>query len=152
MDRSLGNQFSAMATAMDAVTQNQIAAARQTGETVSAAQGIVENARSLQEMTNHILDKFDAYMTGINQVREHDENYEKRVAELLSSMQQQSKDLTSLIADLAKNIHSLQDGPVQIEAGLDDLASLKEIHTVLSAMKENIGTISNTLSAIAEEG
>lgn len=152
MDRSLGNQFSAMSAAMDAVTQNQIAAARQTGETVAAAQGIVNNARSLQEMTNHILDKFDHYMNGINQVREHDENYEKRVAELLNRMQQENKDLSVLIADLGKNIHSLQDGPVQIEAGLSDLASLKEIHDVLSAIRENIGTISVTLSAIAEEG
>ena len=152
MDRSLGNQFSAMSAAMDAVTQNQIAAARQTGETVAAAQGIVDNARSLQEMTSHTLDKFDQYMSGINQVREHDENYEKRVAELLNQMQQENKELSALIADLGKNIHSLQDGPVQIEAGLSDLASLKEIHDVLGSIKENVGSISTTLSAIAEEG
>ena len=152
MDRSLGNQFSAMSAAMDAVTQNQIAAARQTGETVAAAQGIVDNARSLQEMTSHTLDKFDQYMSGINQVREHDENYEKRVAELLNQMQQENKELSALIADLGKNIHSLQDGPVQIEAGLSDLASLKEIHDVLGSIKDNVGSISTTLSAIAEEG
>ena len=152
MDRSMGNQFSAMAAAMDAVTQNQITAARQTGETVATAQGIVDNARSLQEMTNHILDKFDHYMSGIDQVREHDENYEKRVAELLNQMQQENKELSALIADLGKNIHSLQDGPVQIEAGLSDLASLKEIHDVLGSIQENVGAISTTLSAIAEEG
>ena len=152
MDRSMGNQFSAMAAAMDAVTQNQITAARQTGETVATAQGIVDNARSLQEMTNHILDKFDHYMSGIDQVREHDENYEKRVAELLNRMQQENKELSTLIADLGKNIHSLQDGPVQIEAGLSDLASLKEIHDVLGSIQENVGAISTTLSAIAEEG
>ena len=137
---------------MDAVTQNQITAARQTGETVATAQGIVDNARSLQEMTNHILDKFDHYMSGIDQVREHDENYEKRVAELLNQMQQDNKELSTLIADLGKNIHSLQDGPVQIEAGLSDLASLKEIHDVLGSIQENVGAISTTLSAIAEEG
>ena len=57
-----------------------------------------------------------------------------------------------LIDDLGKNIHSLQDGPVQIEAGLSDLASLKEIHDVLGSIKDNVGTISTTLSAIAEEG
>jgi len=151
MDRSLGNQFSAMASAMDAVTQNQIAAARQSGETVSAAQGIVDNARALQEMTNHILDKFDAYMAGINQVRAHDENYEKRTADLLDRMQQENRELSVLIADLGKNIRSLQEGPVQIEAGLSDIASLEEIHTVLNSMKHNVEKISSTLSAMAEE-
>ena len=151
MDRSLGNQFSAMATAMDAVTQNQISAARQTGETVAAAQGIVQNARALQEMTNHILDKFDTYMAGINQVREHDENYEMRVAEQLSRMQQENKDLGKLLTDLGNNIRYLKDGPVQVNAELSGDASLKDIRAVLSAMKENVAAISTTLSALAEE-
>ena len=143
MDRSLGNQFSAMAAAMDAVTQNQIAAARQTGETVSAAQGIVENARALQEMSSHILDKFDVYMNGINQVRERDENYEKRVADLLNRMQQENKDLAGLIEGLGAKI-----GMLTADSGE---ASLKEISGILSSMENNIGTISSTLSAIAEE-
>ena len=143
MDRSLGNQFSAMATAMDAVTQNQILAARQTGETVSTAQGIVDNARSLQEMTNHILDKFDAYMSGINQVREHDENYEQRTADLLNQMQQQNKDLASNISKLGEKINTLT-----ADAGE---GSLKEISGILSSMGENVGSISSTLSAMAEE-
>ncbi len=143
MDRSLGNQFSAMSAAMDAVTQNQIAAARQTGDTVSAARGIVDNARTLQEMTNHILDKFDTYMSGINQVREHDENYEKRTAELLNRMQQENKDLAALISGLSGKISALT-----ADAGE---ASLKEIRAVLVSMKENISSINSTLSAIAEE-
>lgn len=143
MDRSLGNQFSAMSAAMDAVTQNQMIAARQTGETVSSAQGIVDNARSLQEMTGHILDKFDAYMSGINQVREHDENYEKRTAELLNRMQEQNKQLTALIADLGTMISSLT-------ADAGD-GSLKEICKVLNTMESNVGSISTTLSALAKE-
>ena len=143
MDRSLGNQFSAMASAMDAVTQNQIAAARQTGETVSSAQGIVDNARSLQQMTNHILDKFDAYMSGINQVRERDENYEKRTADLLNRMQQENKDLAALLASLSKKVETL--------TGDTGEASLKEICGILSSMEENVGNISATLSGIAEE-
>ncbi len=143
MDRSLGNQFSAMASAMDSVTQNQIAAAQKTGETVSAAQGIVGNARSLQEMTDHILDKFDVYMSGINQVRERDENYEKRTAELLNRMQQENKDLAALIENLAAKIAVLPADSGE--------SSLKEIHGVLSSMESSVGKISATLSAIAEE-
>ena len=143
MDRSLGNQFSAMASAMDSVTQNQIAAAQKTGETVTAAQGIVGNARALQEMTDHILDKFDVYMSGISQVRERDENYEKRTAELLNRMQQENKDLAALIESLAAKI-----GVLTAESGE---SSLKEIHGVLSSMESSVGKISATLSAIAEE-
>ena len=143
MDRSLGNQFFAMAAAMDAVTQNQIVAARQTGETVSAAQGIVDNARALQEMSSHILDKFDVYMNGINLVRERDENYEKRVADLLNRMQQENRDLAGLIENLGAKI-----GMLTADSGE---ASLKEISGILSSMENNIGTISSTLSAIAEE-
>ena len=143
MDRSMGNQFSAMATAMDAVTQNQIMAARQTGETVSAARGIVDNARTLQEMTNHILDKFDAYMNQINQVRERDENYERRTAELLNRMDQENKDLAKLIEKLAEKTTML--------AGDSGDSAMEEIRSILSSMEGNVEKISATLSAIAEE-
>lgn len=143
MDRSMGNQFSAMATAMDAVTQNQIMAARQTGETVSAARGIVDNARTLQEMTNHILDKFDAYMSQINQVRERDENYERRTAELLNRIDQENKDLAKLIEKLAEKTTML--------AGDSGDSAMEEIRSILSSMEGNVEKISATLSAIAEE-
>jgi len=143
MDRSLGNQLSSLANTMDAVTQNQAAAARQAGETVSAAQGIVNNAHSLQEMTNHILDKFDKYMNGINEVREHDANYERRTAELLNRMQQENKDLAKLIAELGNKIDTLTG-----DAGE---ASLQDICGVLSSMEKNVGSISATLSAMSEE-
>lgn len=143
MDRSMGNQFSAMATAMDAVTQNQIMAARQTGETVSAARGIVDNARTLQEMTNHILDKFDAYMSQINQVRERDENYERRTAELLNRMDQENKDLAKLIEKLAEKTTML--------AGDSGDSAMEKIRSILSSMEGNVEKISATLSAIAEE-
>ena len=143
MDRSMGNQFSAMATAMDAVTQNQIMAARQTGETVSAARGIVDNARTLQEMTNHILDKFDAYMSQINQVRERDENYVRRTAELLNRMDQENKDLAKLIEKLAEKTTML--------AGDSGDSAMEEIRSILSSMEGNVEKISATLSAIAEE-
>ena len=143
MDRSMGNHFSAMATAMDAVTQNQIMAARQTGETVSAARGIVDNARTLQEMTNHILDKFDAYMSQINQVRERDENYERRTAELLNRMDQENKDLAKLIEKLAEKTTMLADDSGD--------SAMEEIRSILSSMEGNVEKISATLSAIAEE-
>ncbi|MBR4576346.1 MAG: hypothetical protein IKO25_04015 [Clostridia bacterium] len=143
MDRSLGNQFSAMASAMDAVTQNQIAAAQQTGQTVSAAREIVSNARSLQEMTNHILDKFDSYMTSINQIRQRDENYEKRTADLLNRIQQENKDLSKLIADLGSRISLLTADSGE--------ASLKEISSVLSSMQGNVKSIHTTLSSLAKE-
>ena len=143
MDRSLGNQFSAMASAMDAVTQNQIAAAQQTGQTVSAAREIVSNARSLQEMTNHILDKFDSYMTSINQIRQRDENYEKRTADLLNRIQQENKDLSKLIADLGSRISLLTADSGE--------ASLKEISSVLSSMQGNVKSIRTTLSSLAKE-
>ena len=143
MDRSMGNQFSAMATAMDAVTQNQIMAARLTGETVSAARGIVDNARTLQEMTNHILDKFDAYMSQINQVRERDENYERRTAELLNRMDQENKDLAKLIEKLAEKTTMLADDSGD--------SAMEEIRSILSSMEGNVEKISATLSAIAEE-
>ena len=147
MDRSMGNQFSSLADAMDAVTQNQILAARQTGETVSSARGIVDNALALQKMTNHILDKFDAYMAQINAVRERDEGFERRTAELLNRMQQQNKDLGSLLSDLGTKVNALTAEGAEPASE----ASLKEIQSVMASMNQNVQAISTTLSALAKE-
>ena len=59
MDRSLGGQLSSLAQTMSDLEQSQIRAAQATGENLSAAEGIVRNARSLQEVTSHALDQFD---------------------------------------------------------------------------------------------
>ena len=58
-------------------------------------------------------------------------------------MQQENKDLAGLIESLGAKISVL--------TGDSGEASLKEISGILSSMENNIGTISSTLSAIAEE-
>ena len=145
MDRRLGNNFSAMAGAMNQVTQSQITAAQKTGETLSAADGIVKNARSLQEVTGSILDKFDAYLSAINMVRERDENYEKRTADLLAKMQQDNKELSVLMADLSKTVQSLNDISVPTET------TLSEISKVMASLNDRVQVISDTVSSLSKE-
>ena len=150
MDRSLGNRFSSLAAAMDSVTQSQLVAARKTGDSISVAEGIVSNARSLQEVTNHILDKFDTYMNSINLVRERDENFEKRVAELLSQMQQESKDLAVMMADLGEKIRGLRDDTDDRDDGRNE-ADLSEIRDMLSGLTHHVKAISDTVSTLTAE-
>ncbi len=145
MDRSLGNNFSAMADSMNRVTQSQIGAAQKTGETISAADSIVKNARSLQEVTGSIIDKFDSYLSAINLVRERDESAERRTAELLNRMQQENKDLAVLMTDLGKVLHSLNDFSVPAES------SLTEIRDVMNSLNERVLKISETVSSLTEE-
>ena len=141
MDRSLGNQFSALSQAMDAVTQNQVAAARQTGSALSAAEGIVRNAQSLQEMTGGILNKFDAYMAEINAHKARDEGFEKRAAELMNKVQQENREMASLISSLKDAIQSMHQ---------QDLADLPQIRDLTSSLSQNVQTIAETLSALKE--
>ena len=141
MDRSLGNQFSALSQAMDAVTQNQVAAARQTGSALSAAEGIVRNAQSLQEMTGGILNKFDAYMAEINAHKVRDEGFEKRAAELMNKVQQEHREMASLISSLKDAIQSMHQ---------QDSADLPQIRDLTSSLSQNVQTIAETLSALKE--
>ena len=141
MDRSLGNQFSALSQAMDAVTQNQVAAARQTGSALSAAEGIVRNAQSLQEMTGGILNKFDAYMAEINAHKVRDEGFEKRAAELMNKVQQENREMASLISSLKDAIQSMHQ---------QDSADLPQIRDLTSSLSQNVQTIAETLSALKE--
>ncbi len=146
MDRSLGNQFSSLSQTMSTLEQSQIRAAQATGENLTAAEGIVRNARSLQEVTAHALDQFDSYMTRIDKVSSRDENFEKNAAELLRDMRQESKDMSALLSGLTEKMQGL--------SAPDDSAAdknLEEIRSLMSTLNERVQTVSDTLTRLTEE-
>ena len=145
MDRRLGNNFSSMAGAMNQVTESQITASKKIGETLSSAESIVKNARSVQEVTNSILDRFDAYLNTINIVRERDENYEQRTSELLNNLQQENRDIASMMSDLGKLVQGMGDISIPTEASLSDLNQL------MSSLNDHVQAISDTLSSLSKE-
>ena len=145
MDRRLGNNFSSMAGAMNQVTESQINATKKIGETLSSAESIVKNARSVQEVTNSILDRFDAYLNAINIVRERDENYERRTSELLCNLQQENKDIASMMSDLGKLVQGLGEISIPTEASLSDL------NKIMSSLNDRVQEISDTLSSLSKE-
>ena len=110
------------------------------------AEGIVRNAQSLQEITSRALDKFDNYMNQLNTVRERDESFEQRSAELLRDMRQESRDMASLLNGLATKIQGLS-GPEDAPAN----KSLEEIRSLMASLNEQVRTVSDTLTRLAEE-
>ena len=148
MDRSLGGQFSSLAESMNVLERNQLQSSRVVGENLSAAEGIVRNAQSLQEITSHALDKFDNYMSRINTVRERDENFERRAADLLNDMRQESKDMASLISGLTDKVKKL---PETQSRDVSEDNALGDIRTLLSDLNEKVKTVSETLSRLSEE-
>ena len=145
MDRRLGNNFSSMAGAMNQVTESQIVASQKIGETLSSAESIVKNSRSVQEVTNSILDRFDAYLSAINIVRERDENYERRTADLLSQMQQENKEIASLVSDLGKLVREMDGASAPAET------ALTELNHIMSSLNERVQEISVSLSSLSKE-
>ena len=147
MDRSLGNQFSSLAQTMDNLEQSQLRAAAATGENLTAAEGIVRNARSLQEVTSHALYQFDSYMTRIDKVSDRDENFEKNAAELLREMRQESRDMTALISGLTEKMQGLS-----VPDGSSADKTLEEIRTLMTGLNDQVKTVSDTLTRLSEEG
>ena len=148
MDRSMGNQFTSLSQTMNALEQSQLRAYQSTNDNLSAAEGIVRNAESLQEITSHALDKFDVYMRQINKVRERDENFERRSADLLNDMRKESKDMASLISGLTEKMKTLPDVKNSSETSEKTLG---EIRTILSDLGSNVKTVSETLTRMSEE-
>ena len=147
MDRSMGNQFTSLAQTMSALEQEQVRAARATNENLSAAEGIVRNAQSLQEITSRALDKFDVYMSELSTVRERDEGFEKRSAELLNDMRQESRDMAALIDSLSRKVQDISDKPDTAE----ELVSLREIRDLMNRLNDQVKTVSDTLTSLSEE-
>ena len=145
MDRRLGNNFSAMAGAMNQVTESQIAASGKIGETLSSAESIVKNARSVQEITGSILDRFDAYLNAVNLVRERDESFERRTSDLLGNLQKENRELSAHMSELGKLLQGLNNITIPAED------SLSELNRIMSVMNERVHGISETLSTLAKE-
>ena len=146
MDRSLGGQLSSLAQTMNTLEQSQVRAAQSTGENLAAAEGIIRNAQSLQEITSHALDKFDYYMGTINEVRERDENFEKRAGELLNEMSRENKDMAKLIPGLTDRIQSLS-----ADTGDSSEKTLEEIRELMGTLNDEVKTVSETLTRLSEE-
>ena len=149
MDRSMGNQFTSLAQTMSALEQAQVQAARRTAENLSVAEGIIRNAQSLQEVTDRALDKFDAYMQGINAVRERDENFEKRTADLLGDMRRESSDMASLISSLSDKIREIPEQEAKQKDPEED--RLLEIRDLMSRLNDSVDKVSETLNRLSEE-
>ena len=146
MDRSLGNQFTSLAQTMGSLEQSQRLASQAAGENLTAAEGIVRNARSLQEITSHALDQFDSYMTKIDKVSGRDEKFEQNAAELLREMRQESKDMSALISGLTEKMQGLS-APADAPAD----KALEDIRSLMSSLDGHVKTVSETLTRLSEE-
>ena len=122
MDRALGGQIHALGDTLDAVSSNQMLAARQAEETLRSAGGIVQDARNLRQLTDQILTRFDGYVAEIRETRARDENFEKRTGELLGKMEKQNLELTGLMEALAKRVEAIP------EAGWELLSVNEDLH------------------------
>ncbi len=151
MDRSLGNGFASLAQSMSQVEAGQLRLGQITGENLTAAEGIVRNAQALQEITSHALDRFDTYMSGINAVRERDENFEQRTGDLLEDMRKESSDMAALIASLTEKMQALAPA-AQAQNASQEEKNLEEIRALLASLNDQVKTVSATLTELSKEG
>ena len=147
MNRSLGSSFTSLGATMNAVSNNQMLAARQAEQTLLSAGGIVEDAKKLRELTDSLLVRFDSYVAELKETRKRDENFERSASQLMSRMQQESKSLGELMTRLSEKVDKMSD-PAGRETSDKTLAEIRE---VTSSLNQNVQEISKTLTALSEE-
>ena len=147
MNRSLGSSFTSLGATMNAVSNNQMLAARQAEQTLISAGGIVEDAKRLRELTDSLLVRFDSYVAELKETRKRDENFERSASQLMSRMQQESKSLGELMTRLSEKVDKMSDPAVRETSD----KTLAEIREVTSSLNQNVQEISKTLTALSEE-
>ncbi len=147
MNRSLGSSFTSLGATMNAVSNNQMLAARQAEQTLLSAGGIVEDAKRLRELTDSLLVRFDSYVAELKETRKRDENFERSASQLMSRMQQESKSLGELMTRLSEKVDKMSDPAVRETSD----KTLAEIREVTSSLNQNVQEISKTLTALSEE-
>ena len=147
MDRALGDQFVTLGKTMDAVSGNQILAARQAEQTLLSAGGIIQDAKDLRALTDQVLSRFDAYVAELKQTRARDESFDQNAARLLEKMQQENTRLSGLMDSLSRRVEALTDADHQAAAE-ETLSGIRETTT---ALNEHVKSISETLTALSQE-
>ena len=147
MNHSLGGQIQSLGDTMSAVSANQTLAARQAEETLRSAGGIVQDARSLRELTDQVLVRFDGYVAELKETRSRDEGFEKKSYELLQRMEQQNQKLGALMDTLSQRVDAIPD--LKSREATDE--ALTGIREVTASLNESVRSISETLTALSEE-
>ena len=147
MDRALGGQIQHLGETMDMVSANQMSAARQAGDTLRSAGGIVQDARELRAMTDQMLTRFDAYVAEMQKTRTRDEGFEKRTAELMTKMEKQQAALGKTLEALSARVDAMPDAQGR-EATEAALAGIRE---ATESLQGSVQAISETLTALSEE-
>ena len=147
MDRALGGQIQHLGETMDMVSANQMSAARQAGDTLRSAGGIVQDARELRAMTDQMLTRFDAYVAEMQKTRTRDEGFEKRTAELMTKMEKQQAALGKTLEALSARVDAMPDAKGR-EATEAALAGIRE---ATESLQGSVQAISETLTALSEE-
>ena len=132
---------------MDMVSANQMSAARQAGDTLRSAGGIVQDARELRAMTDQMLTRFDAYVAEMQKTRTRDEGFEKRTAELMTKMEKQQAALGKTLEALSARVDAMPDAKGR-EATEAALAGIRE---ATESLQGSVQAISETLTALSEE-
>ena len=147
MNHSLGGQFTNLGQTLDAITGNQMLAARQAEETIRSAGGIVKDAQDLEAMTAQLIKRFDAYVAEMAQGRKREEGFDRKAAEMLTKMQQENTRLAGLMEGLSRRVDALQEAT---DAGETE-QMLKSLRDTTQELSNNVRSISETLTALAEE-
>ena len=86
-------------------------------------------------------------MSELNTVRERDEGFEKRAAELLNDMRQESRDMAALIDSLSQKVQNISDSA----NNSDNPSDLREIRDLMNQLNDQVKTVSDTLTSLSEE-
>ena len=144
MNHQLGSRLTDLGQTMDAFNATQTAAARHTQDTLMSAGGIIQDAKDLRALTDEVLVRFDSYVAEMKATRVRDESFDKNAARLLQRMDQENKELGTLMTRLTEKINAVRDAEETTE-------TLSGIREVTLSMNENVKAISDTLTALSKE-
>jgi len=116
MDSALDGQFRSLARVMNETAENQARLAKDLRESMTGAEGSLRDLKQMQTLTEQMLDKFDMYLTALNDARaQADESY-IRIASNVEQMELVSrqqinylKGVSGMHTELVRDVEKLQD-------------------------------------------
>ena len=145
MNRSLGSQFTQLGQTLSQVNQSQAVSFESLQRTMAAADQILDGMGRVQDVTQHVMERFEAYINTIDQARGDSEQFLTHGSQVLSGMITASQ-------EQAECLNTIKAAQSDLQAAMREYADWST--KVLNAVREQAGgaiTVSGDIAAQMDE-
>lgn len=142
MNESLGGQFLKLGQTIAAINQSQTVSQDHLERSMTAAQSIVQEVTRLAQVSQEVMERFEAYVSAMQKSRQADSEFSKKAEGLLDNMHKAAE-------QQAAYLNKLQEYQAVLQGSMQEYVSWSD--RILGGVGEQAKTLTDGMSKATEE-